>query len=94
VPETNENTVVFRLLFRPENKMWNAYLARSSTVENALLIGSICMSSVIFNEDRKQAFIKMMSAVVSEMLEDVLGEDAKLVTMAPPERDYEASGHG
>jgi hypothetical protein len=73
------------LALRVEGEMWNAYFATSGTMAGAKFLGSIHVAAVQNNEERKQAFITLMSGFVADVLEDILGvrPDSMDVRSAP-----------
>lgn len=54
---------------RQEGHIWAAYFAESDMMEGAKFIGSIHMSAVVNNPERKQAFMDMMKGVIAEILD-------------------------
>lgn len=80
-----------RLAMRREGVMWNAYYALPDTMEGAALIGSIAITFVANNPDRKQAFMDMMASIVADHIEALTGQrPAMIVTDAP---EHERSGN-
>lgn len=65
--------VELRLALRAEGDWWNAYIAESGTMEGAHKVGSILMAAVHDNEERKEAFMKLMQSFMSDVLKDVTG---------------------
>ncbi len=72
---TDELVKVGRLAFRQEGKMWNAYYALPDTMEGASYIGSIAIVAVQKNTTRKKEFIEMMRGIISEILEERVGQE-------------------
>jgi hypothetical protein len=62
-----------RLALRREGSMWNAYWARMNTMDGAVLLGSILISAVENDENRKRAFQGMMQEIMTEIIEDATG---------------------
>lgn len=62
-----------RLAMRVEGGKWVAYYARTESMKDALLLGSISMS-LVRNKDRKEAFKSLMVDCVADMLENVTGQ--------------------
>ncbi len=81
-----------RLAMRHEGNLWNAYYALPNTMDGALLIGSIAMAAVTENKRRKDAFMKMMSDFVADILQEKVGvrPDMSDVHAAP---EHEKAGH-
>lgn len=63
-----------RLAMRHEGTFWNAYYALTNTMEDAILLGSIQMQFVAGHKDRKEAFMLIMMAAVSDILEEETGQ--------------------
>ena len=58
-----------RLAMRMEGDNWVAYFVPSDTsMKDAIFLGSIAMRFVADNEERKQAFIRMMQESLSEIV--------------------------
>ena len=88
----NQHKQIGRLAMRKEGDFWNAYYALKDTMDGALLLGSIRMAAVVENRSRKDAFMKMMQDIVSDILEDGFGERPEWGEPKPgPES--ERSGH-
>jgi len=64
-----------RLAMRVEGRNWCAYAAKADTMLGALFLGSIAMSFVEHPHQRarKDAFLKMMTESLAEMLGVTLG---------------------
>ena len=62
-----------RLALRHQGEWWKAYLAVPGTMEGAKLIGSIIIGAVTSNSERKQAFMDLMKAVMSDGVENMTG---------------------
>lgn len=58
----------FRLALRVEGNFWNAYVARTSSMDGAILIGSIVMTAIRENPERKALFMELMKGIVEEAL--------------------------
>ena len=86
-------TQVGRLAMRHEGESWNAYYALADTMQDAILLGSINIDIVKKSAKAKQLFTELMTGVVSDMIEELLGERPSWddpVTAPESER----SGHG
>lgn len=59
---------IFRLALRVEGNNWTAYCAKADTMDGAIWMGSIRLSIVDTNEDRKRAFIELMRGALAEFL--------------------------
>lgn len=70
---SEEMEQVGRLALRIEGDFWNAYYAHVGTMEGAILLGSIRMSGIIDNPERKDAFMVMMRGIVSDATSAVVG---------------------
>lgn len=84
----------FRIAFREEGPMVCVYMARSDTMEGAMLIGS-CMKSILNAEAPAQflRFKEVFEVGIRACIKDVMGVDVKKFdTHAAPE--HEKSGHG
>ena len=83
-----------RLALRHEGDYWNAYYALPSTMDDALLLGSIRMALAATLPERKQAFMDLMQECVADIIEQAIGQ--RPVWPTPPRRAPEAerSGHG
>lgn len=73
------NVARYRLAFRVEGRMWNAYFARGDTMDGAILLGSIAMTAVM-NKARKNAFVGLMQCA----LETSLADDLEVVRWEDP----------
>ena len=63
-----------RLFFRQEGTLWNAYWAELQTsMDGAVLIGSVRLDLVKRSPDAKEAFMQAMRAAFSALAEDVIG---------------------
>jgi len=56
---------------RVEGAKWNAYVAKSDTMEGAIWIGSIAMRFVEKNDRRKRAFLELMQEAVGEVIKEL-----------------------
>jgi hypothetical protein len=88
-----KKTISIRLALRHEGDWWNAYLAKSDTMEGARLISSILIGAVAGKPERKQAFIDLMQEVMADGIETMSGvrPDNFDIDTAP---ESERSGHG
>lgn len=81
-----------RVAFREEGNFWNAYMARSDTMEGAKLIGSIAMGAVVKDKKTKDDFMKIMQRVLALAIKGATGQKIKDWEITPgPES--EKSGH-
>lgn len=62
-----------RLAFREEGRNWNCYIAKQSTMEGAILLGSIMMRPAEENEELKRRFMALMQDTFAYVLKDALG---------------------
>ena len=85
-------TQVGRIALRQEGEFWTAYYAQTDTMDGAILLGSIRLSTVLESPERKEAFINLMRSIVSEILEGATGlvPTWKDPTGAP---EHERAGH-
>ena len=67
--------VIGRLAFRVEGTFWNAYYAKASTMDDAILLGSIRLSIVTSSDERRQAFIDVIQDGMADELRDIAGSD-------------------
>lgn len=65
---------VARLALRVEGCWWVAYGARPDTMDEALEIGRIRMTIVMMDEERRSAFMDLMSAALGDLVHDVTGQ--------------------
>lgn len=70
---SEELVQIGRLALRHEGENWNAYYALTDTMEDAIPLGSIHMSAVVGNEDRRHSFIDLMRGIVSDIVADKTG---------------------
>lgn len=56
-----------RLAMRVEGDWWVAYYAQQHTMEGALILGTISMA-IVANKARKDAFMALMQAAISDLL--------------------------
>ena len=80
-----------RLAMRHEGNNWNAYYALPNSMEDPIFLGSIRMTAITNNQERKQSFMQMMRDIVSDIIEDETGIRPTWgdPTMAP---EHERSG--
>jgi hypothetical protein len=69
---TKEKLTV-RLALRVEGDFWNAYYASHDTMSDAVLMGSLLML-LTENQERKQAFIDLMTAAMADIIEQQAGQ--------------------
>ena len=89
MPDPTPNNI--RLSFRVEGSMWNAYAAPLSTMDGAVLLGSIGIGAISNSPGRKQVFMELMQSVVNDYIKDMIGV---LPTWSEPERAPEAERAG
>jgi hypothetical protein len=65
---------VIRLAFRVEGEKWTCYAAKPNTMEGALWMGSL-MLSLVRDENRKRAFMDLMSSALGEFIAEKFGRD-------------------
>ena len=63
-----------RLALRSEGQWWNAYYARSQTMEGALHLGSVRLQAAALNPKVRAAFMAMMQLVVSDIINEATGQ--------------------
>jgi hypothetical protein len=80
-----------RLALRQEGLMWNAYAAKTGTMVDAVFLGCIPIRFVQGNEQRKRAFIDLMSGAFAEMVEEMVGQKPDMIEREAPE--HEKSGN-
>jgi hypothetical protein len=62
-----------RLAMRQEGGNWNAYYALPDNMDGAVFLGSIRMTAILNNDERKNAFMDMMRDIVSDIIENETG---------------------
>lgn len=62
-----------RLAMRIEGEYWIAYFAELDTMEQAIVLGSIKLSLITNNPDRKQAFVDLMQGCLNDAIEAATG---------------------
>lgn len=87
----NKMQKIGRLAFREEGSMWNAYYARTDTMKDALLIGSIAMAAIVENDERKQIFMDLMREFVADIIEEKCGIRPEMPG-AVPAPEHERAG--
>jgi hypothetical protein len=82
-----------RLAMRAEGTLWNAYYALKETMDDAIFLGSIRLAAVRDNPERKQVFMDLMRATVSDILE---AETGHRPSWSGPETapEHERGGNG
>lgn len=80
---TERKQEIGRLALRVEGDWWNAYLAQSGTMDDAIHLGSIRFSAVAENDERKQAFMLLMRDVMADLIESAIGQ--RPIWPDPPE---------
>lgn len=91
---SNEYPDIGRVALRVEGPMWNAYWAPSQTsMEGAVLLGTIRMEAVKKSDRAKQSFIALMKIAFEAEAEAIVGSKVEWGDVKPaPER--ERAGHG
>jgi hypothetical protein len=72
----NENTKtvnIGRLAFREEGPNWNAYFSKQDTMLGAVLLGSIKMTLVANNPERREGFMSLMREAFGDITEKTTG---------------------
>lgn len=64
----------FRLAFRVEGKYWNAYFAKSDSMDDSVLLGSIRLAVVEISGERKEQFMNLMRETFGDVAEAACGE--------------------
>jgi hypothetical protein len=82
-----------RLALRKEGSHWNAYYALPGTMDGAIWLGSIAMRFVL-DEKRKNQFIDMMRACVSDLVEELIGHRPEWPDGVQPAPEHERSRNG
>jgi hypothetical protein len=75
-----------RLALRVEGDKYNAYLARSDTMEGSVWIGSIAMR-FLQNKKRKKVFIDLMKESFQELIEEMFGQKPEMTIRKAPEHE-------
>ena len=89
---TKTEQPIGRLAMRREGENWNAYYATLDSMEGAILLGSIRVSAIAINPERKMAFMEMMRDVVSDIIEAEAGERPSWGgTISAPEHERSGS---
>jgi hypothetical protein len=78
-----------RLAIRHEGKFVNAYLARSDSMDDAMLLGSL-LTTIAMNEPIWLRWKALMSDVLASMVEDIFGQRPDMPEQQAPE--HERSG--
>ncbi len=82
-----------RLALREEGSFWNAYLAKTDSMDGAKLIGSISIGAVKKNPEAKAAFQALMQQILADAVEHVTGEPPEKWDIGPAP-EAERAGHG
>jgi hypothetical protein len=64
-------SISLRLAFRIEGDVWNAYVAPTDSMNNALLLGSIRITAVADQPKRKAAFMELMKASMGDFVRSI-----------------------
>ena len=90
--DTPRGPQIGRLAMRQEGNNWCAYYAKENTMQDAVLIGSLCMAFAT-NKARKQQFMDLMRECVADLIQEATGVRPVWggPHMAP---EHERSGHG
>ena len=67
--------LIGRLAFRVEGTFWKVYYAKASTMDDAILLGSIRLSIVARSAERRQAFINVTQDGMVDVLREIAGSD-------------------
>lgn len=78
-----------RLAMRAEGEWWNAYAARTATMDGAILLGSVRITAMQTVE-RRQVFMGLMQEVLTGYLAEMGAQVADWSTRPAPE--HERSG--
>lgn len=62
-----------RLAMRQEGIFWVAYWAHPQTMELAEKLGCIAMATIIDKPARKEAFLRLMTEVAADLIEEITG---------------------
>lgn len=65
--------LALRIAFRVEGSMWNAYVAKTGTMDGAFLIGSIGMGPVSSDPEMKQRFMDLMQDAFAQAITQHIG---------------------
>ena len=68
----DSNPQIGRLALRVEGDNWNAYYAMPHTMDGAVALSSIKMA-IVAKPELKQAFMDLMRAAVSNIIEERIG---------------------
>ena len=63
----------YRLAFREEGRNWNAYCAKTDTMQDAIWLGSIAMRFIENSPERKRIFMELMKEALSDVMEELCG---------------------
>lgn len=77
---------VARVAMRVEGDWWVAYLAAPGTMEGALEMGRIRMSTVQ-DPDRKEAFMGIFSSWIADISEEEFGQRPDTLVQPAPEHE-------
>jgi hypothetical protein len=80
-----------RLALRQEGSWWVAYLAHADKMEGAHEIGRILLGVVRGNPSYKAAFQQLMTEIMADAIEDIVGRRPEMQIGAAP--DNEKSGN-
>ena len=87
-----ENKMRMRLAMRHEGLFWNAYLARTETMNGAVHLGSIRMT-LVNDEGVKAAFLQVMTQAMTVAAKDATGVVLEWPDPPEPAPESERSGH-
>jgi hypothetical protein len=82
-----------RLAMCHEGKWWNAYYAMTGTMDGALHIGSIAMRFVVENPERKEAFMGLMRAAISDLIFEQTSQRPTWPEGVQAAPEHERAGH-
>jgi hypothetical protein len=88
---TTKTVSPFRLAFRCEGRMWNAYIAPPNSMEGAELIGSILLAAAE-NPAIRDGFLRLMQSAVTLAIKQTTGAESSWddPVTAP---EHERAGH-
>lgn len=91
MPDPKLVRMPFRLALRREGRSYNAYFAKSETMDDAILVGSLSMRLAEDDETRR-AWQAFMEHAFARFIEDVVGVQPTMTRETAPE--HERGGHG
>lgn len=79
-------TKIGRLAMREEGEFWCAYYALPDEWERRMLLGSIHMGIIRDKREYRDKFLSMMSDIVADLIEEIVGKRPDMVAEVPYER--------